>query len=253
MFKKIVIFLVFGPIFLFSQDVEKIVREAYEKSNGISQYSEMTLKIVRPKWEKTYEFKICTLGTDYSLVLIVNPAKERGQIFLKIKDQLWLWNPILSKPIKMGESILSEGWMNSDLSNNELLNEGSIITDYDKKLVNTEIFQNFDCYVIELTPKPNKNIVWGKQVLWITKNDFILLKIDFYDEDMNIVKTYIASDIKTIGGRNIPTHFEVIPLNVKNQKTILEIKRIVFNVKVDEKFFSIQNMQKGMDIVFPVK
>lgn len=246
-------FIVLCATNLFAQTADEIVQKAYLQSQGTSQYSQMTMQIIRPRWQKTMNFKICSLGTDYSLVLVTEPAKDKGQTFLKVKDQMWMWNPTINRSIKMGESMMSQGWMNSDYSNNELLNSGSILKDYDKKIVATENVSGKDCWAIELVPKKGTNIIWGKQKMWISKDGYLSLKTEFYDEDNELVKTFLASDIKTLGGRQIPTKYEIITQDNLQNRTIVTLNNIIFDVKVQESFFTIQNMQKGMQIVFPQK
>jgi len=127
-FSLIVVTLVIIP--LVAQDATEIVRRAYLKMEGHSQYAQMTMQVVRPKWTRTVKFKFASKGTDYALVLITAPPKEQGQTFLMIRNQMWMYNPRVNSLIKLGPSMMSQGWMGSDYSNNELLNEGSIIKDY---------------------------------------------------------------------------------------------------------------------------
>ena len=243
--------LVFGTVFVFAQNAEDIVKKAYEKNEGSSQYAEMTMQIIRPRWQREISFKFCNLDKDYSLVLITDPSKEKGQGFLKVEDEMWMWNPSISRIVKLGPSMMSQGWMNSDYSNDELLNTGSIITDYDKKITGSEIVAGKDCYIIELLPKKGKKNNWGKQILWISKDTDLILKNEFYDEDDFLIKTHLASDIKTMDGRTIPTKFEIISEDNPNNKTIMSMNVIKFNIKVEKSFFTQQNMRKGMSLQFP--
>ena len=245
------VLLLFGSIFVFAQNAEDIVKKAYEKNEGSSQYAEMTMQIIRPRWQREISFKFCNLEKDYSLVLITDPAKEKGQTFLKVEDEMWMWNPSISRIVKLGPSMMSQGWMNSDYSNDELLNGGSIITDYSKKITGSETIEGKDCYIIELTPKNVGSIIWGKQVLWITKDSDIIMKNEYYDEDNFLVKTHLASGIKSMDGRIIPTKFEIISEDNPKNKTIIEMKVIKFNINVEKSFFSQQNMRKGMSLRFP--
>ncbi len=237
--------------FVFPQNADEIVKKAYEKSEGTSQYAEMSMKIVRRRWQREISFKFCSLDKDYSLVLITNPAKEKGQTFLKVDEEMWMWNPTISRIVKLGPSMMSQGWMNSDYSNDELLNSGSIVTDYDKTIIGSEAVSGYDCWKIKLTPKSEKTIIWGKQILWISKNEKFLLKNEFYDEDDFLVKTHIASNIKTMDGRKIPTKFEIISQDNPNNKTIVTMDKIDFNIEVEKSFFTQQNMRKGMSLIFP--
>ena len=246
----IILLTLFVTLSGFAQDPTEIVRKAYLKMEGESQYALMTMQVVRPKWTRTVKFKFASKGTDYALVLIIYPAKEQGQTFLMIKNQMWMYNPQVNSLIKLGPSMMSQGWMGSDYSNDELLNEGSIVKDYNHKILGEETIENRPCWKIELTPKSGTNIVWGKQIMWIDKKDYLILKTELYDEDGYLVKTQLASDIKNMHGRVIPTKFTIIPEEEPDNKTILTIDDIRFNVNIPNSFFTIQNMRRGMNINF---
>ncbi len=233
-----------------AQETTEIVRRAYFKMQGVSQYSQMTMQIMRPRWTRTIQMKFASKGTDYALVLITAPAKEQGQAFLMIKNQLWMYNPSVNSLVKLGPSMMSQGWMGSDYSNDELLNEGAIIKDYDYKILGEETVNGRNCWKIQLTPKPGTNVVWGKQILWIDKKDYLILKDELYDEDGFLVKTQIATDIKNMHGRTIPTKYIILPAEDTENKTIITINDIKFNVKIPNNFFTIQNLRRGMNINF---
>ncbi len=73
----------------------------------------------------------------------------------------------------------------------------------------------------------------------------------YYDEDNELVKTEIASQIKMMSGRNLPTKMEIIPADNPKKKTIVYLKKVIFDIKIDDNFFSQQNMKKGVNLVFP--
>jgi len=252
-------FLSLTQIFLFTyiwmsaQTATEIVKKADDKMQGESNYSEMEMKIVRPQWNRTLSFTSCSKGKDYSITLITNPAKEKGQTFLKRKNELWSWNPTIERLIKLPPSMLSQGWMGSDYSNDDVLNESSVVNDYTHKIIGTETIERKDCYKIELNPKPTSLVVWGKQEMWITKTDFIILIVKYYDEDNYLVKTEKASQIKLMDNRLIPTVFEILPADEPQNKTLVTIKKNKFDISVDETFFSQQNMKKGENLKFPVQ
>lgn len=226
-----------------AQDATDIIRKSEQKMQGESSETVMSMKIVRPTWERTVSFKSWSLGTDYSMVLITYPAKEKGQVFLKRKNEMWNYVPSISKMIKLPSSMLSQGWMGSDFSNDDLLKESSITSDYTHKILGSEKIDGYDCYKIELIPKENSVVVWGKIIKWIEKKEYFQMKSEYYDEDLVLVKTETASDIKKMDDRTLPTYFELIPVGKKQQKTTLTIESAKFNVKLDETFFSQQKMK----------
>ncbi len=237
----------------FAQDAKRIVKKADEKFRGKSGYSEMTMTIVRPKWSRTVSFKSCNQGVNYSMTLVTSPAKEKGQTFMKRKNEMWSWNPKISRLIKLPASMMSQGWMGSDFSNDDLLKESSIVLDYTHKIVGTETYAEKTCYKIELIPKDDAAVVWGKLIKWITKDGYMQLKTEYYDEDNYLIKTEKASKIKIMNGREIPTYFELIPEDEPGNKTIVVMDKVVYDINVSESFFSQQNMKKGSAIRFPKK
>ncbi len=230
---------------VYSQNATDIVKKADAKMKGEkTSTSTMTMKIIRPTWERTIVFKSWTKGTEYSLALILEPNREKGQSFLKYKNEMWSWNPNINRVIKLPPSMLSSGWMGSDFTNDDLLNESSIVVDYNHSIESSESISDKSCYKVLLIPKEGAPVVWGKILMWISKDDFLQLKVEYYDEDDYLVKTELASEIKSMDGRKIPTKFELIPADKEGHKTMITIDSVEFNKEIPESFFTQQNMKK---------
>ncbi len=248
-FAAILFFLIQGLSFnaLSAQAVNAtdIVRNADEKFNGEkSSYSVMSMTIVRPGWQRTIEFKSWTLGKDYALAVITAPSKEAGQTFLKRGSEMWSWNPSINRLIKLPPSMMSQGWMGSDYTNDDILKESSVVTDYTHELAGEENIEGRSCYKIKMIAREEASIVWGKQIRWIDRQDFLVLKAELYDEDGALVRSETASDIKTMDGRTITSKIELVPEEEPENKTLLKILEIKYNIDVGESFFSQQNMKR---------
>lgn len=232
------------PAIAQSLSASEIVRKADEKFNGEkSGYSVMSMTIVRPTWQRTIEFKSWTLGRDYALTLITAPPRDAGQSFLKIKNEMWNWNPSINRLIKLPPSMMSQGWMGSDYTNDDIMRESSVVNDYIHELAGEETIDGRECYKIIMTAKKDASVIWGRQIRWIDKKEFLFLKAELYDEDGMLVRTETGSEIKMMDGRNIPTRIELIPSEEPGKKTIVIIKDIKFNIPVTQDFFSQQNMR----------
>ncbi len=222
----------------------EIVLKAYQKMKGESSgYSAMNMDIVRPTWSRSISFKSWSKTTELSLSLVTAPKKEEGQTFLKRGKEMWSWNPTINRMIKLPPSMLSQGWMGSDFTNDDLLNEASMVNDYLPKLSGSDKIADKDCFVVEMTPKENAAVVWGKLLMWISKEDFLQMKTEFYDEEDKLMKTQTAFDIKKMGGRMIPTRIELIPADKPGNKTVITLIGIEFNRPIADHFFSQQNMK----------
>ncbi|MFC2111888.1 outer membrane lipoprotein-sorting protein [Bacteroidota bacterium] len=239
------ILILLTGLFSIAQDAREIIKMADEKMQGEkTSQSTMTMTIVRPTWERIITFKNWTLGRDYTLALITSPAREKGQTFLKRENEMWNWNPTINRLIKLPPSMMSQGWMGSDFSNDDLLKESSIVVDYTHAIIGEEEIDGWDCYKIELIPLEDAAVVWGRILKWISKEEQLQMKSEYYDEDDYLIKTELAYDIKTMGGRVIPSKFELIPEDEEGHKTVVVMDEIIFNKPIPESFFSQQNMKK---------
>jgi outer membrane lipoprotein-sorting protein len=228
-----------------AQDAHEIVRLAEAKYNGeTSNYSEMTMTIIRPSYQRSVEFKSWATKNGTSLTLITGPARDKGQSFLKDGNNLWSWNPTIQRLIKLPPSMMSQGWMGSDYTNDDILKESSFVNDYAQTLLGKETVNGKVCYKIKLTPLEKTAVVWGKLIMWISTDGHDELKIEFYDEDSYLVKTHTASTLKLFDKRLVPSRIEIIPADDPGNKTAIDIKDMKFNVTFQEHFFSQQNMKR---------
>ena len=223
---------------------KEIIRKADDKNRGLSSQGVMTMTVIRPDWTRTITMKTWSKSREYSLVLITAPAKDKGQVFLKIKTEMWNWVPSIDKTIKIPPSMMLQSWMGSDFTNDDLVKQSSIVVDYTHKLLDREKVREMDCYKIELTPLPDAPVVWGKVIMWVTVSGYDVWMAEYYDEDNKLVNVSNNYDIRRMGDREIPTRLEMIPVNKKSQKTVMHIDEMKFNTGIDESFFSQQNMKK---------
>ena len=199
-------------------DVKKWVQEADEKMRGTSSKSIFSMTIQRKSWSRTITMKAWSIGNDYSLMYILSPAKEKGQVFLKRGNEMWNWIPSIERMVKIPPSMMMQSWMGSDFTNDDLVKESSLVKDYTHKLVAEEQLQGYNCYKIELIPTEDAPVVWGKIYMWISKKEKHWLRAEYYDEDGYLMKYEVLSDIKMVDDREMPTRLEMIPADEEDQK-----------------------------------
>jgi outer membrane lipoprotein-sorting protein len=222
----------------------EIIKKANDKIRGETNTSTMKMVIIRPTWQRSISMKSWGKGKDYSLTYITSPANEKGQVFMKLKTEIWNWIPTIGRMIKIPASMMSQGWMGSDYTNDDILKESSIVVDYTHKIIGEEEVNGYKTYKIEMLPKDNAAVVWGKVFKWITKNEYIQIKTEYYDEDSELVKTELGSNFKVMDDRFIPSKIEIIPANDEGKKTVLFIESAKFNIALPSNFFSQQNMKR---------
>jgi hypothetical protein len=111
-------------------------------------------------------------------------------------------------------------------------------------VVGSDVIEGLDCYIVELIPKPGAAIIWGKVKTWISKEEYYQMKIEFYDEDFELVNHQECSDIKQFNDRKLPAKMVMVPADEPGNKTIIEVIDTEFNIDLKESFFSQQNMKR---------
>lgn len=227
-----------------AQTAVEIIQKVEQNLRGKSSYAEMQITVQRPKWDKTMQLKSWSKGDDMSVSIVTAPAKEKGIVFLMRDKEVWNYMPSIDRTIKMPPSMMMQNWMGTDLTNDDLIKQSSIVDDYTHQIVGEETIEGFLCWKIELKPKENAAVVWGKLEMWVAKKEFIQLKVAFYDEDDFLVNTMLGSKVKDFGKRTLPSVFTVIPEEKEGNKTIIEYKVWQFDLAIDEKIFSPNYMKR---------
>lgn len=230
--------------FGYSQNATEIIRKADEKRRGSMATAEMTISIIRPKWTRDMGVKTWALGEEYSFILITSPSRDEGTVFLKREKEIWNWVPAIERNIKLPPSMMMQSWMGSDFTNDDLIKESSVIYDYEHKLVGDSIIMDREVYKLELIPKPEAAVVWGKVYSWISKKDYIELQTEMYDEDGYLVNRVVARELKDLGGKILPSIVEFVPVDKPGHSTRIKYSYIDFDIKLDKSFFSLQNMKR---------
>ncbi len=241
---KLLILLLLSASLVNAQDATEIVKQVDKKMRGNSSTSQMTMKIIRPDWTREISMKGWSLGTEYSLILITAPARDQGAAFLKRDKEIWNWQPTIDRVVKLPPSMMAQSWMGSDFTNDDLVKESSVVYDYTHHLRGDSTIGKYPVWKIELIPKEDAAVVWGRIELYVAKEDFIELLVRYYDEDGELINTMILSEVKEMGGRTIPTRMDMVPADNPEQRTVIIYQDLQFDADIAEAFFSIQNMKR---------
>ena len=236
--KLLIVFLFFLSYLTYSQDANNILKQSEEKIRGVkSSYTEMIITVVRPKWKKEMTMKGWSVGEDYFTSVVLSPAKEKGTVFLKRENEVWNYVPSIERTIKLPPSMMMQNWMGTDFTNDDLVQRSSITDDYTNTIIGEETIDDLDCWIIQLIPKEDAPVVWGKLIMWIDKKDYMQLKTQFFDEYDDMVNVMNSKIIKNFGGKKLPSVIEFVPLEKEGNKTIVERLIWKFDIDINERFF----------------
>lgn len=244
--KAILVFLMVLVHFsdVYGQDATEIIRKSDAHLRGESSIATLSMTIVRPTWSRTMEMKSWARGSAYSMILVTSPARDKGTTFLKRQNEIWNWVPSIGRSVKLPPSMMMQSWMGSDFTNDDLVRESSVVEDYEHELIETTTLDGQEVYVIDMHPKPDAPVVWGRVRSYITTQDYLQLKSEFFDEFDELVNIMTGEEIKVFDGRRLPSIMRMIPSDKPGNETIIEYKDLSFSVQLSESFFSVQNMRR---------
>lgn len=218
-------------------DATQLVRDAFNHYRGLASFARMRMTIHRPEWERTQVLEGWTRGEEDSVIIVIEPPRDRGNGTLKRGEQMWTFNPRVNRVIKLPPSLMGQSWMGSDFTNHDLAKTDSIVVDYEHVLERTEQRGDHTVYHLRLNPKPGAPVVWGHEEL-LLRDDHIFLEERFYDQDGKLVKTLIASEIQMLGGRLLPRVITMVQAENPERYTRLEYEHLEFRDSLPDRYFS---------------
>ncbi len=223
-------------------NADDLLQKAFDNYRAASSTSQVAMTIHRPSWERSMQMKAWTRGRDDGLVRFTAPAKDAGNATLKLKADTWVYNPKLNQVIKLPASMLTQAWMGSDFSYNDLAKSEDIITDYTHRVTGSAQAGGHTVWAIEATPKPGAPVVWGKVVIQI-RDDLVIAGETFFDQDMKPARQMTVDAIAALGGRPYPTVMTMHPMDQPGQWTRVTTLSAQFNVGAPAYLFTLSNLQ----------
>jgi outer membrane lipoprotein-sorting protein len=230
------------PVHAQGQDATALVKAAIEYWRDVSSYAVFDMHIQRPDWQRRMTMRVWTRGNKESLVRVSAPAKDAGNGTLLLDNDMWSYNPKINRVIKIPSSMMSQSWMGSDFSNNDLAKADDLIDQYRHTLLATESHDGHKLYVIEAVPNETAPVVWGREVVKI-RDDYILMEHAFYDQDNKLVKKLVTTEVKVMGGKAIAARERMQKEDKPDEWTEIVTREAKFGLTLPASTFTLANLR----------
>jgi len=211
---------------------------------GKTLQGDFEMTIATPRWQRTLALRAWMERPRRSFIRILAPAKEKGIGSLRIGAEMWNYLPNVERTIKIPPSMMLQPWMGSDFTNDDLVKQSSAVDDYTQRILRTESIEGAAAYVVEALPKPDSAAVWGKILYWVRKADLIPLKQEYYSERGELVRTMTFSEVRPMGGRTIPTKWEMRPRGKPDNVTTVVVRSARYDGAIETEIFTQRSLQK---------
>ena len=245
------ILLLFFIIFIFTSNTnannlspEKILNNIDDLYRSNASHGILTLSVTTVNWQRTLTLEQWSKGEDKSLIKILKPKKEKGLATLRVDKNMWNYMPKVKRVVKIPSSMMSSSWMGSHFTNDDLVKQSRMVEDYTFSITFEGTREGKD--IIEITCIPNKDasFFWGSLPVVVFRDDYIPIRMIYYDEDLLLSRTLEFTDIRTMNGKMIPTLMSMIPADEPDESTIVRWEEIQFDITIDDEFFSLRKLQQ---------
>ena len=144
------------------------------------------------------KYRVLSKGNDNTVVMVTEPASERGQILLMKGHDLWVFLPNVSQPVRLSLSQRLTG----EVANGDLA-RANFAGDYNPKVVRTDTIDGEAYDVLELTAV-DRSVTYPRVVDWVRASDAAPHKAEFYSASNRLLKTCRYEKFEHVLGRLRP-------------------------------------------------
>lgn len=208
-----------------------------------SSEARLSMKIVTDRYRRDLVLESWTRGKKEALIVVREPAREAGTATLRSEEGLWSYAPRADRLVRIPNTLLSDNWMGSHFTNDDLMRKTDFTRDYDASL---EWKDEGGKRLLQATlkPKPEAPVVWSRIVYLLEPQDYLPLRADYYDNDKT-ARTLTFSDPREVSGRRVPFTLQMTPADKPGESTRIEYREVKFDVNVDPSLFTQRGLRRG--------
>ena len=162
------------------------------------------------------KYRVLSKGNENTVVMITEPASERGQIMLMKSRDLWIFLPAVSQPVRLPlAQRLTGAVANGDLA------RANFAGDYKPQLLRTEKVDGESMYVLELIAV-DRSVTYHRVLYWVRQSNSWPHKAEFYSLSERLLKTCLYQKFERMAGRMRPTRLTMQDALRAGEESVLD-------------------------------
>jgi outer membrane lipoprotein-sorting protein len=179
----------------------------------------------------TRQYRVLSKGNENTIVMVVEPASDRGQIMLMKGRDLWIFLPNVSQPVRLSLAQRLTGQVaNGDVA------RANFAGDYTPKILRTEKIQGEDHYVLELIAV-DRTVAYHRVLYWVNQKSHAPHKAEFYSLSDRLLKTCRYEKFQPMAGRPRPTRLVMQDALRQGEQSVLEYSGMALR-QLEDKIFT---------------
>ncbi|MGV8119440.1 MAG: outer membrane lipoprotein-sorting protein [Candidatus Xenobiia bacterium LiM19] len=192
---------------------------------------------------RTVKCKTWAAGMDKSYTQYLAPPREAGTKMLKLKDQLWTYDPTTDRTILIAGHMLRQSMLGSDISYEDFMQDSRLSSLYDAEITGDEKVGDRSCYVLILKAKVD-DVAYYSRRLWVDRERFLPLRQELKGKSGVLLKTLTVNEVFKVGERWYPKRMLYKDVSLEGSGTVIIIESIDFNVKIPDSVFNKASLKR---------
>jgi outer membrane lipoprotein-sorting protein len=223
-------------------DLDTITRHIDDLYRSGGTISRMEITMVTPRQTRTMRVRSWARGTDRSLIVIEDPARDAGTATLRIDRNLWNFLPRISRTIRVPPSMMLSSWMGSDLTNDDLTQSTSYRRDFVGSVVGRS--DSPSGWLIRYDAREGVVGLWQRIEFVVDDTGTLPIEARHYDRRMRLARIMRFQDVVEMDGRRIPTRMVLEPQDQEGHRTEMHYLSVDFDADVPESTFSLTELER---------
>lgn len=211
---------------------------------GDSSYAVVTMRVKTEHYTRTMRMEGWSKGKEKTLFRVLEPLREKGSMTLKSENHIYSYLPKTDRTIRLTSGMMMGSWMGSHLTNDDLVKEARLEEDYEAAISFEGVRDGQEIIEFTLTPKPDAPVVWGKLLLTILADGYTPLLERYFDEDLELARTFTFTDMKLLSGKMRPAVLRVVPADKPDEYTEFIYEQLQLNIEVSDAMFTKASLKR---------
>ena len=184
---------------------------------------------------------------DKSITIFDTPADVKGTSFLSYShtvtpDDQWLYMPALKRVKRINSANKSGPFMGSQFAYEDLASFE--VDKYKYRYIKDDTLNNIDTFVVENYPQ-YQHSGYTRQLVWIDKERYIPLKVEYYDRKNGLLKTLTFNDYKQYLDKYWRAHEQSMENHQNGKTTLLTFSNYQFKKGLSDKSFTRNSLKRS--------
>lgn len=223
-------------------ELDSVLDHLDDLYRSASSHALLRMTVERPRGTRELSLESWSRGTEEALIVIRAPAREAGTATLRTDEGLWNYAPRADRLIRIPSGLLSESWMGSHFTNDDLLRETSYREDYEASL--DWASEGGTRYLrVTLTPRPDAPVVYTELHFLLTPDEWVPVKWLYLDQG-EVVRVITFDQVRLVAGRELPLRMLVQPTDAPDEHTEIVYESLELDIAVDDALFTRQGLRR---------